>query len=581
MLRKLSNIIFLYAIFSCFFHQQVIGQTISLISSEQDLQILKHYDLSVRQPDSLGAVQAVRQLISELQKDGYFTASATRLQSIDSSQWQVNLDIGELYHWAYLQPGNLDPLMQEHSGFRERFFLNRPFSYEDIQRLMESILEAAENEGFPFASVQLAKINIKNEKVHAVLQYVSGPYITFGELQISGTSKIKPDFLATFLKMPPGSAYSEKKVDRIQNTLRSLPYLEMSAPPKVSFQNNEAEVHLVLGERKSNQVDGLVNLLPNENESGSLLLTGKVEILLNNLMKSGKQFNLQWQRLQVESQQLSVNYQHPYLFRTPFQAGIGFNILKEDTLYINRNLSFNLSYPLSQASLISFTTDIRNSSTLTATRLPASTNNLIGSLGNFSLFNVGVSLQLNRLNDILLPTRGWHLYSSIGIGRKNSKDLSIESEAEVSWQPFTQIDLRQYHSLGKFWVIFHRLSGAYLHGENLYLNDLYRLGGLNSLRGFNDNFFFAASYGLSNLELRLLLEYEEQTQSYLYIFYDQAILGRQVEKQYQASPLGLGLGLSLTTEVGIFNLAYALGKVEDEALNFNLSKIHFGYISRF
>ncbi|WPP53144.1 BamA/TamA family outer membrane protein [Catalinimonas niigatensis] len=567
--------------FSCFFHQQVRGQAISVISSEQDKQILKHYDLSVRQPDSLGALQAVGQLISKLQSDGYFTASASHLQSIDSSQWQVNLDVGDRYHWAYLQPGNLNPLMQEHSGFRERFFLNRPFSYEDVQRLMENILKAAENEGFPFASVQLTQVRIENNEVQAAIHYTSGPYITFGDLEISGTSKVKPDFLATILKIASGSAYSEKKVSRIQNTLRSIPYLELSATPKISFQNDEAEVHLTLEERESNQMDGLVNLLPNENEGGNLLLTGKVEILLNNLMKSGKQFNLQWQRLQVESQQLSVNYQHPYLFRTPFQAGIGFNILKEDTLYINRNLSFNLSYPLSQASLISFTTDIRNSHTLTEARPPVNTNNLVGSLGNFSLLNVGVSLQLNRLNDILLPTRGWHLYSSVGIGRKSSQDISIETEEEINWQPFTRIDLRQYHSLGKFWVIFYRLSGAYLHGENLYLNDLYRLGGLNSLRGFNDNFFFASYYGLSNLELRLLLEHKEQTQSYLYIFYDQAILGRQGGGGYQVSPLGLGLGISLTTEVGIFNLAYALGKVENEALNFSLSKIHFGYISRF
>lgn len=567
--------------FSCFFHLQVRGQAISVISSEQDKQILKHYDLSVRQPDSLGALQAVSQLISELQRDGYFTASADYLQKIDSSQWQVNLDVGERYYWAYLQPGNLDPLMQEHSGFRERFFLNRPFSYEDIQRLMESILEAAENEGFPFASVQLTNVNLNHQKVHASIHYVPGPYIIFGELKLSGTSKVKPDFLATLLKIRPGTPYSERKVERIQSMLRNLPYLEMNAPLEVSFQNDEAEVHLALEERKSDQMDGLVNLLPNENEEGSLLLTGKVEILLNNLMKSGKQFNLQWQRLQVESQQLSVSYQHPYLFRTPFQAGVTFNILKEDTIYINRNLGFSIAYPLSQASLVSLNADIRNSNTLTEARLPANPSNLTGALGNFSLLNVGISLQLNRLNDILLPTRGWHLYSNVGIGRKNSKDLSAEAVGEVSWQPSTQVALRQYHSLGKFWVLFHHLRGAYLYGDNLYLNDLYRLGGLNSLRGFNDNFFFASYYGLFNLELRLLLEREEQAQSYLYIFYDQAILGYQLEEHYQQSPLGLGMGLSLTTNVGIFNLAYALGKIDNQSLNISVSKIHFGYISRF
>lgn len=580
MLRGLSYIILLCTVFLVL-HRQARGQTVVLISSEEDQQILKHYDLSARQPDSLGTIQVVNQLINELQRDGYFTASATHLQKIDSTQWQVNLKVGERYPWAYLHPGNLDPLMQERSGFRERFFLNRPFSYQNIQKLMESILKAAENEGFPFAKVQLTDVSLAHQEVSAAIDYIPGPYITFGELKISGTSKIKPDFLATFLKISPGSAYSEKRVSQIQHTLRSLPYLQMSAPLEVSFQNDEAEVHLILEERKSNQMDGLVNFLPNEHADGNLLITGKVEILLNNLMKSGKQFQLQWQRLQIESQQLLLNYQHTYLFRSPFQAGVAFNMLKEDTLYMNRELIFSLAYPLPQASMISFTTNMRNSSTLTEEKRLTHANNLNGPIGDFNLLNVGISLQLNRLNDVFFPTHGWQLYSNLGIGRKQIHETSTEMEGGISWQPFTQINLKQYHSIGKFWILYHHLSGAYLYGEHLYLNDVYRLGGLNTLRGFNDNFFFASYYGLSNLELRLLLEREEQKQSYLFVFYDQALLGYQLDKKYNDSPLGLGMGLSLTTDMGIFNLAYALGKINDQALNFSASKIHFGYISRF
>ncbi len=581
----------LFAVFLFFLYDQVSGQTVFLDSNEQDKEILRNYDLPVQQTDSLGVVQALSQLISELQSDGYFTASATALQKVDSMRWKVNFKVGERYQWAYLRAGNLDPLMQERSGFREHLFLNRPFSYENIHELRENILKVAENEGYPFANVQLSEVDLAHQEVRAAIHYVPGPYITFGELKVSGTSEVKPDFLATLLKISPGSAYSEKKIERIPSTLRSLPYLEMTAPLEIRFQNDEAEIHIALEERKSNQMDGLVNLLPNENESGSLLLTGKVEILLNNLMKSGKHFSLQWQRLQIESQQLSISYQHPYLFRSPFQAGISFNILKEDTLYINRKLVFSLAYPLSRASLVSITADIRNSSTLSDSDLLSSSGNMAGPhsaephpaglLGNFSLLNVGLSLELNRLNDVLLPTRGWHFYSNAGIGRKHSKSTAVENSEEVSWQPFVQSNFSQYYNLGKLWVLYHRLSGAYLYGKNLYLNDLYRIGGLASLRGFNDNFFFTSYYGLSNVELRLLLEQERYSQSYLYVFYDQSFLGSQLDTQYHISPLGFGLGLSVTTDVGIFNLAYALGKMDNQAIDFSLSKIHFGYTSRF
>lgn len=566
----------------CFFTcQKVWGQTVILNSSVEDRKILQRYPFEVKQRDSLKTIQSLKELISRLQKDGYFTANTTVLERVDSSHWQTHITLGRQYQWAYLDPGNLDPLMQEQSGFREKFFLHRPFSYDDLEQMVERILKEAENNGFPFASIQLTGISVHQEEVNATIHYESGPYITFGELQLNGTDKVKAEFLASYLKIPSGSAYSEKKVKQIAQALRALPYVEMAVPLEVSFQNDEAEVHLTLTDRKVNQMDGLVNLLPNENEEGSVLLTGSLEILLNNLMRSGKQLSLQWQRLQVESQRLSISYQHPYLFRTPYQAGFSFNLLKEDTLFINRSLAFNLAYPLAQASMISINTDFRSSSVLIDSALPSTDSDLSGAVGDFSLLNIGLSLQLNRLNDVVLPTRGWSFEGSLGIGRKSSHSAAVEANRDISWQPFSQMTLRQYYPLGKLWVLYHRLSGAYLSGENLYLNDLYRVGGLRSLRGFNDNFFYASYYGISNLELRLLLEQAAQTQSYLYVFYDQAILGHQLAGHYQDTPLGLGLGLSITTDIGLFNFAYAIGKVRNQAIDFSLSKIHFGYISRF
>ncbi|MEK6481449.1 BamA/TamA family outer membrane protein [Catalinimonas sp. 4WD22] len=579
-IRELS-VVFVSLVIWLFSAQEGKAQAVILNSSAEGRKILKNYPFKAEATDSLSAAQSLKELISRLQKGGYFTANATVLEKVDSSHWQAHIALGQQYQWTYLDPGNLDPLMQEQSGFREKLFLDRPFSHDDLGQMIEQIIKEAENKGFPFASVQLTEVKVHQEEVSASLHYESGPYITFGELQLSGTDKIKAEFLASYLKIPSGSAYSEKKVDQITQALRALPYVEMAVPLEVSFQNDEAEVRLTLTDRKVNQMDGLVNLLPNENEEGSVLLTGSLEILLNNLMRSGKQLSLQWQRLQVESQRLSISYQHPYLFRTPYQAGFSFNLLKEDTLFINRSLAFNFAYPLAQASMISVNTDFRSSSVLSNVVLPSTDTGLSGEVGDFDLLNVGLSLQLNRLNDVVLPTRGWNFEGTVGVGRKSSHSNGREANRDISWQPFSQLTLRQYYPLGKLWVLYHRLSGAYLSGENLYLNDLYRVGGLRSLRGFNDNFFYAAYYGISNLELRLLLEQAAQTQSYLYVFYDQSVLGYQLAGHYQGTPLGLGLGLSITTDVGLFNFAYAIGKVQNQPIDFSLSKIHFGYISRF
>ena len=557
-----------------------LGQHLIILGSPEDQKILKRYTVSVRQPDSSSVSLAINNLISELHMDGYFTARAEHPIRKDTNHWEVRLLLGDRYEWAYLSAGNLDPILQEKSGFRERFFLNRPFSYQDIKLLMERVLKASEDEGFPFASVQLAEIEMKGQQLQAEIYYQPGPYITFGKLYIHGTDKVKADFLATQLSIQEGSAYSERKLQQISAKLRSLPYLTLEDTVDVRFQNDEAELHLTLSDRESNQVDGLVNFLPNENEAGKVLLTGRAEIMLNNLMRSGKQFALQWQRLQTASQQLAIAYQHPYFLRTPLQTAFSFQLLKEDTLFLNRKLGLQFSFPLINSGSIGISTEWQTSSLLG--EMPASADPFSTQMSDFSTLNIALTFQYSKLDDVLFPSHGFYLSGSGGVGRKRIAAGATESGKEKIWQPYAQIAVRQYHPAGRLFTFYHRFSAAFIESESLFLNELYRLGGIQSLRGFNDNFFFASYYALSNFEARLVLEQERDEQSYLYVFYDQAWLGYKLaENKYNDTPAGLGAGISFTTNAGVFNLAYALGKSKGNAWNLSLSKIHFGYISRF
>ena len=45
--------------------------------------------------------------------------------------------------------------------------------------------------------------------------------------------------------------------------------------------------------------------------------------------------------------------------------------------------------------------------------------------------------------------------------------------------------------------------------------------------------------------------------------------------------LGLGTGISFLTQLGVFNLSYAVGKQSDSSFDFRNSKIHFGILTRF
>ena len=103
---------------------------------------------------------------------------------------------------------------------------------------------------------------------------------------------------------------------------------------------------------------------------------------------------------------------------------------------------------------------------------------------------------------------------------------------------------------------------------------MYRIGGLKSLRGFNENFFYAQYFISNRLELRQYFE----SRSYFMVFYDNMFYKTN---SFTDIPMGLGVGFSLATSNGLFNFAYALGSSDQQAFNFTESKVHLGFVSRF
>jgi hemolysin activation/secretion protein len=117
-----------------------------------------------------------------------------------------------------------------------------------------------------------------------------------------------------------------------------------------------------------------------------------------------------------------------------------------------------------------------------------------------------------------------------------------------------------------------------IYSEKIFDNELDRIGGLNSIRGFDELSLPVSSYSIFNTELRYLFE----EQSALFLFYDIAY----TEKRFTTADnynilMGVGAGLDLNTNAGIFSIVFAVGKQNENPFLFNSSKIHFGYRSTF
>lgn len=121
-------------------------------------------------------------------------------------------------------------------------------------------------------------------------------------------------------------------------------------------------------------------------------------------------------------------------------------------------------------------------------------------------------------------------------------------------------------------------QSAFIYGETLFQNELFRIGGLKTLRGFDEESIFASAYSIFTLEYRFILEQN----SYMYVFGDGAWYENNSAKQYvNDTPFGFGAGISFETKAGIFSISYALGKQFDNPIQLRGGKIHFGIVNYF
>lgn len=576
LLKRSFAIYFLFLLIAFQLHGQ---QTYQLVI-DQSSPIPSEISIKNQKIDSVGFKRYINKLYNALYRKGYITA---RIDSsrISSDTISIKVNPGKTFKISSLSPGNVPAELLRKLDYRERYFKDKPFNYREIANLIDKLLNYTENNGYAFAAVKLDSVDLEGQNFKASLHYQPGPYITFDSLKIQGNTKIKPGYLGAYLRIHPGKPFEYQKVDNVLTRLTKLPYLKIQSPGYLTFQNNQAIYHLDVLKRKANQLDGIIGVLPNQQENNKLLITGQFNLKLYNMFSSGKILSFNWQRLKVQSQSLDIRYDHPSLLRAPVDVSVGFNLLKEDSTFLNRTFDIHLKYDAGKSGTFGVFINDKTASDLSETTI---VDKQFPDVLDFDLTTYGFGFEWNNFSDLLNPRRGLSFRINGRLGNKKIQtgpddNPGLNEMLELrSIQYRIDLDYHHFFEISKKWLLHINLGGGKIFNDQLFLNDLYRVGGLKTLRGFNENFFFASEFVLANTSLRYYLD--ELT--YVLLFYDQSYIANNAlnfdEKDY---PMGIGTGINLTTSSGVFSFIYALGRTTNQPLSFNLSKIHFGYTSRF
>lgn len=543
--------------------------------------------------DSSEALTELSKLILKIQNAGYLAVSVDSVCA-DSVSVQVHIYVGEKLEKLLLRSGNVESALLAESNTKQKLNAQKPVTLTEANTIKEKILRTCENNGYPFAAIRLDSIMPNAAFYEAALKLEKNDLILIDTLRINGKTKVKRMFLRSYLGIKTGKPYNETNIRRITQRINELQFVESIQPHQVEFQNGKATVNLFLRDRKASQFNFLLGLLPGSSGQ-KLLVTGEARFHLFSLLGLGEEFFIEWQKLQPKTQRLDARVSFPYLAGLPLGINAKFELYKRDTTYIDLDGDYGIRYQLLgsnyvQASYRQRSTIILNVDTArikTTRTLPA---NLDVSSNEFAL-----EYFVQQLNYRFNPVSGYVLRFSGSAGVKQIKrnntiaTLKDEVSGNTFGELYDTIRLKSFQcrvglAIDKYWKLANRhtiktnIEGKYFFSRRIFTNEMFRLGGTNSLRGFDDQSIFTPYYVMANVEYRFLLS----KNSYFGAFFNAAMVQDVRYSTFKNDfPFGFGVTGAIETKAGIFGITYAMGRQLGNKLTFNDSKIHIGYVNYF
>ncbi len=543
-------------------------------------------------PDSVRVRREIGRILRQLHENGYLAASVKKISYQTDTVFTV-VHTGKQYKWLNLNPGKVPTTILYESGFTPGYFTDRPVYYKQVRQIQEKMLQYAENHGYPFAEVRLDSITFQDNKLAAQLKFKKNSFVQIDSIALPGTAPVKRSYIYNYLGLHPGDPYNESRIKSIVPRMEKLSFLELTNAPAVQFYDQGALIKLPLQKNQSNKLDGFIGVLPGE-ENEKVKIIGEFDLKLLNAFGTAKLLTLNYQGLQNNTQDLNTHFRWPYFMNTPVGLNADFDLYKKDSTYIDVGYETGIQYHWIGGDFLEVYVRRENSSLLNIDTQQVKNTRQLPENIDVKTTTYGLATEIENLDRTINPTRGYTLKVKAGVGTKeierNQQIINLNSRhSDFEYRSlYDSIEMKttQYnlsYNINTYWSLTPRhvikvaAQGAGIWTDQLFKNELYRIGGMKVLRGFNEESIYASLYNVLTLEYHYLI----QRKAYFYLFADGAYYQNRFQGFFEDTPIGFGTGITFETGAGIFTLNYALGRQKNNPVNFRSGKVHFGYINYF
>lgn len=432
---------------------------------------------------------------------------------------------------------------------------------KNLDSLKQNINQKYRNKGFAFNRVKTKLIDFTNQKPTIEISVNTAKQRRINAFVVRGYERIPKRFIKNIEKNYLNQIYDDKNLMSINKDLQSHQFVVLEKPPQTLFTKDSTEVFLFLQKKKVNNFDGMLGFGNDKTEK--FTFNGSINVQLKNMFNGFESIALYWQRNPDRGQTFDLKTDVPYVLNSNIGLNLGINIYRQDSTFANVKLRPSLYLHLTQYEKIGLRGTFESSAVL---------DSLYTQALDYTKKGIGLWYQYQKGSDIPLFLYNTNIVAEFDF-IKNTYDKSNLSGNQLRYFLSAEHNL---HLRSNHYLNFRAESALLSSKQPLSTNELFRFGGWNSLRGFNELSLIGEFYAFGGIEYRYLVN----NQAFFDIFGQYASMSNKV-LDVRPSLYSFGLGFNFFLPIGLMSFQISNGSQFGNDFKFADTKIHWGIISRF
>ena len=513
-------------------------------------------------PNAKSIVTEANVLSEKLKKSGYLSTEILENKKSNDSTFTFTFALGKKTKYIHIYIGKDPDVKSLAFPDAKSDTLTMPFS--ETEAFLNQTLNVLERKGYSLAKLKLSNLNPIGNSLFAELEMESGKQRQVNDIVIVGYDKFPEGHKKNIKRLYRNKTFNQETLKNINADFQKFRFVNQTKYPEILFKTDTTKVYVYLEKAKPNRFDGFIGFSNDDDENGKskVSFNGYVDLMLVNFLNTGEEFTLYWKSDGKDQKTFNAGIELPYIFKSRIGLKASLNIFKQDSTYQNTKTALALGYFFNYNTRLYLgyeateSSDIQNQN---STSISDYKNKFVTTTFEFTDF---------KDNDFLFPEKTRVILRS-GLGSRTSKlDKNSQVFGEVNFMQNVYLNEKNSFNL--------KSQNFYLQSDKYIISELYRFGGINSIRGFNENSLQANLFTSFLAEYRYVLApgiYVHTITDYGY-YRDEST---NISGANSGSLLGLGFGFGLLTKNGLFNIVYANGSTDEQAIKLSNSIVHISF----